>query len=95
MYFMSVSVKRVYDNVYASILFFTPDRRQSETLVLSTNVDQKSLETEFLIAICRPTGDKWQSKTLFLSIFDPRSSIVEKLYMKKKEGKREQEEKKK
>ena len=25
----------------------------------------------FLIAICRPTGDKWQSKTLFLSIFDP------------------------
>ena len=36
------------------------------------NVDQKSLETEFSIVICRPTGDKWQSKTLFLSIFDPR-----------------------
>ena len=32
--------------------------------------------TEFSIAICRPTGDEWQSKTLFLSIFDPRSSIV-------------------
>ena len=30
----------------------------------------------FSIAICRPTGDKWQSKTLFLSIFDPRSSII-------------------
>ena len=44
--------------------------------VLLTNVDQKSIETEFWIAICRPTGDKWQSKTLFLAIFGPRSSIV-------------------
>ena len=51
-------------------------RRQSERLILSTNVDQKALETEFLIAICRSTGDKWRSKTLFLVIFDPRSSIV-------------------
>ena len=33
------------------------------------SVDQKSLETEFFIAICRPIGDKWQSKTLFLAIF--------------------------
>ena len=32
------------------------------------------------IAICRPTGDKWQSKTLFLSIFDPRSSIVDDVF---------------
>ena len=32
-------------------------------------VGQKSLETEFLIAISRPTGDKWQSKTLFLIDF--------------------------
>ena len=32
--------------------------------VLSTNVDQNSLEIEFLIAICLPTGEKWQSKTL-------------------------------
>ena len=42
-----------------------------KTLILSTNVDQKSLETEFLNAICRPTGDKWQSKSLLLAIFDP------------------------
>ena len=47
-------------------LMDTPDRRQSKTLIVSTNVDQRSLETEFLIAICRPTGNKWQSKTLFL-----------------------------
>ena len=32
------------------------------------NIDKKSLETEFLIAICRPVGDKWKSKTLFLAI---------------------------
>ena len=31
----------------------------------STNADQKSIETVFSIAICRPIGDKWQSKTLF------------------------------
>ena len=48
----------------------TPDMRQSKTLILSTNADQKSLETEFSIAICRPTCDKWQSKTLFLACFD-------------------------
>ena len=36
----------------------------------STNADQKLIETVFLIAICRPTGDKWQSKKrLFLLIF--------------------------
>ena len=45
--------------------------------ILSRNIDQKSIETEFSIAICRPTGDKCQSKTLFLSIFDPRSSIAD------------------
>ena len=42
----------------------------------STNVDQKSIETVFLIAICRQGGDKWQSKTLFLMIFDLHSSMV-------------------
>ena len=39
-------------------------------------MDQKSLETVFLIAICRQSGDKWQSKTLFLKIFYLHSSIV-------------------
>ena len=57
----------------------TPDRRQSKMLILSMNLDRKSLDTEILIAICRPTGDKWQSKTLFLVIFDPHSSIVKSL----------------
>ena len=36
----------------------------------------KSLETVFLIAMCRQSGDKSQSKTLFSTIFDLRSSIV-------------------
>ena len=34
----------------------------------------------FSIAICRHTGDKWQSKALFLSILDPRSSIVDSVF---------------
>ena len=42
----------------------------------STNADQKSLETVFSISFCRQSGDKWQSKTLFLTIFDLLSSIV-------------------
>ena len=44
-------------------------------LVLSTNVNKKSLETEFLIAIRPHLDDKWQSKTLLLVIYDLRSSI--------------------
>ena len=39
----------------------TLDRRQSKMLILLTNIDKKSLETEFSIVICRPTGHKWQS----------------------------------
>ena len=60
--------------------WFTPGRRQSKTLIQPTNLDKKSLEIEFLIAICHPSGDKWQSKTLFLSIFDPSSSIVKSVF---------------
>ena len=40
----------------------------------------KSIETMFSIDICCLTGDKWQSKTLFLLIFDPRSSIVDNVF---------------
>ena len=42
----------------------------------STNAVQKSLETVFSVAICCQSGNKWQSKTLFLTIFDLRSSMV-------------------
>ena len=48
----------------------TPGRQQSKTPILSRNVDQNPIQTVFSIAICGHTGDKWQSKTLFLSIFD-------------------------
>ena len=51
---------------------------QLKCLILWTNVDHNKLDTEFLIAICRLTGDKWKLKTLFLSIFNPNSSIVRK-----------------
>ena len=48
--------------------------------ILSRNVDQKSSETVFSIAICRQCGGKWRSKTLFLSIFDPQLSIVDSVF---------------
>ena len=47
-------------------------RRQSKTSILSTNVDQTRYKQSF-------TGDKWQSKTLFKAIFDPRSLIVKSI----------------
>ena len=64
----------IFNNDFSHVLylFTTPDRQQSKTLILSTNVDQKSLETEFLIA-------KRQSKTLFLVIFGPLLSIVKSI----------------
>ena len=60
--------------------FHTPGRLQLKTLILLTTVDQKELETAFSIAICPPIGDKWQSKTLFLAIFDLCSSIVKSVF---------------
>ena len=47
--------------------------------ILFTLIDERgsnSLETVFSIAICRQLGDKWQSKTLFLTILDLCSSIL-------------------
>ena len=61
-------------------LSITPGRWQLKTLILTTNIYQKSLETEILIAIYRQSGDKWQSKTIFLSIFDPHSLIVKNVF---------------
>ena len=61
-------------------ILITPDRWQSKKLIFTTNVDQKSLEIVFSIAICRQSVDKCQSKTLFLTIFDLRSSIVNSFF---------------
>ena len=58
----------------------TPGRQQLKTAILSRNVDKKMLETEFLIAICHQSGEKWQSKTLLISIFDLRLAIVDSVF---------------
>ena len=42
----------------------------------SRNMDQKPLETVFLIAIYRQSDYKWQSKTQFLTISDLHSLMV-------------------
>ena len=54
----------------------TRGRRQSKTVLQSTSADHISLETVASIVICRQSGDKCQSKTLFLTIFYLRSSVV-------------------
>ena len=61
-------------------MIFTLCRRQSKTLILSQNIYQNLLETELSIAICRQSGDKLQSKTLFLTIFDRCSLIVKSIF---------------
>ena len=58
----------------------TSGRRQSKMPILSRNVDKKLLETEFSIAICCHTGNKWQSKKLFILIFDLWSLIVKSVF---------------
>ena len=45
-------------------MVITPNRRQSKTLLTIDKSGSKSIETLFSIV-----GDKWQSKTLFLTIF--------------------------
>ena len=47
----------------------TPGRRQPKTLILSTNVDQNSIETEFSIVICRPIVNPKHHFLRFLSAF--------------------------
>ena len=42
----------------------TLGRRQSKTPILSRKIDQKSIKTVFFVAICCPTGDKWQLKKI-------------------------------
>ena len=71
-------MQSLYNTPHYNTDLHTPDKLQSETLILSVNVDKKLLETEFSIAVCRPTGDKWQSKTLFLAIFDLHSGNVKR-----------------
>ena len=73
-------VQKSHNLALSNVFMYTPGRRKSKTSILSLNVDKKSLEMEFSNAICRQLGDKWQSKTLFLAIFDPCSSIVKSVF---------------
>ena len=52
-----------------NVFLFTPDRRQSKTLLTIDERRLKSLEAAFLIAICRLTGDKWQSNAVSTDLF--------------------------
>ena len=64
------------ENTNSAILISTLERRQSKPLSTFDERGSKSLETVFSIVICRQSGDKLQSKTLFITIFDLRLSII-------------------
>ena len=57
----------VYKLIYVVVTKIPLGRGQSKMPILSRNVDKKSL-------------DKWQSKTLFQSIFDPCLLIVDSVF---------------
>ena len=75
---------------YIVIVIYLPFKHKQSQIILFNcmqNINRKRQyyrrtytklvkKTEFLIAISRLTGDKWQSKTLVVAISDPRSSIV-------------------
>ena len=54
----------------------TPGRRQSKTLMLSTNVDQNSKKQGFRMPFVARLATNDYRKHCFPSIFDPRSSII-------------------
>ena len=57
----------------------------STTVILFPSADSRRVY-EFVIAICRPTGDKWQSETQFIGIFNPRSLIVKIIFDRRLSG---------
>ena len=60
--------------------FITPGQAAIEYTYIIGERRSKYLKPEFSIANRGPNGDKWQSKTLFLSVFDPRLSIVKSVF---------------
>ena len=65
-----ISSRKVKSGILKGLVFplTTTDRRQSKTLLTIDERGSKMLETVFSIVICYQLGDKWQSKTLFLTI---------------------------
>ena len=59
-----------------SVLHFHTGLAAIEYTYIIGERKSKYLEPEFPIAIGGPNGDKWQLKTLFLSVFNPRLLIV-------------------
>ena len=55
---------------------FTSSCQQSKKLFKINERGSKIARNSVFDCLCRQLGDKWQSKTRFLTIFDQRSSIV-------------------
>ena len=67
--------ERTGSSFLSHIYVNTPSRRQSKLLFTIDERGSKIARNSVFDCHCH-TGDKWQSKTLFLTTFDLRSSIV-------------------
>ena len=58
-----------------------PDRQQSQTLILSTNVDEKSSEIEFRLPfVTMAIKNTFLTIFLYTFVVDPRSSIFKSIF---------------
>ena len=55
----------------------TPGRRLSKTLLTIDELGSKLDRNIGLIAICRQSGDKWQSKTVYNEFYLRSSTVLE------------------
>ena len=75
-----------YLDVSYRLLFTTPDRRQSKMLMLSMYVDKIIRNRVFDCLLSPDFAPCDRLKTLFLPIFDPRSSIVKNVFVCHRSG---------
>ena len=76
-YIRGIRTYAISTEIACSVLFhiYSPDRRQSKTLILSTNVDKNS-KKQFSIAFVANPATNGNRKYHFLQFCDLRSSIV-------------------
>ena len=67
-------------SAHANLYFITPGRRQSKTLILSTNVDKKIVRNRVFHCHLSPNWRQMAIENTVSSDFDPRSSIVQSVF---------------
>ena len=74
--FPDLCILLYFYGVVCILTIITPGRRQSKTLLTIDERGSKIARNSIFDCHLSPIGDKWQSKTLFRTIFYLRSTIV-------------------